>query len=62
MILKELVGHTVTVTLCAAIPVSVKARLKECDATFIRLDQGNAKPDLFVPLTSILHIAAVQSA
>ena len=60
MILKACVGQTVNVTLRSTMPVRIKGTLKEFDEIAICLDQGAGKPDLFVPLTSVLHIEPVQ--
>ena len=60
MVLKAGIGQTVNVTLRSTMPLRINGTLKEFDEIAICFDQGAGKPDLFVPLTSVLHIEPVQ--
>ncbi len=61
MIVKQLVGQLINVTLKSATPLTIKGTLTECDELAICVDQANGKPNLFIPLTAILHIEPVQA-
>jgi hypothetical protein len=60
MIMKQLTGQLVNVTLRDMMPTKIKGTLKECDEITICIDRGDGKPNLHVPLTSILHVESVQ--
>lgn len=52
-------GRSVVVTIRSTMPVRITGVLKTCDGTFVILDQRNSKPDLIVPITSVLHIEPI---
>ena len=60
MILRQLTGKEVVVTLGFASPIRVKGVYVDSDDSIIQLEQGGGKPDIFVPLNAILHIEPVQ--
>lgn len=49
-------GQSVTVALRDTMPSRIKGLLKECDGTVAVLQRDDNKPDLIIPLTSILYI------
>lgn len=59
MILKQLIGQTIKITYRDGYE-KIQGVLKECDEIFVVIDQGADKADVFIPLTSILHLQPIQ--
>ena len=60
MIIKQLTGRLIHVTY-RDVMVKVTGKLLECDEYFVCIDLGDNKPNVFIPLTSILHLEPVNA-
>lgn len=59
MILERLIGQTIKITYRDGYE-KIQGTLKGCDELFVVIDQGRDKADVFIPLTSILHLQPIQ--
>lgn len=54
--IQDYLGQNVVLTLNSAVPTRIPGVLKACDHSFIVLEQPDGKPELIVPINSVLHI------
>lgn len=59
MVVQQLIGHKVTLAYRDGY-TSIVGTLRECDGLFVVIDQGEDTPDVFIPLTSILHLRPIR--
>lgn len=59
MILEQLIGQTIRISYRDGYE-KIQGTLKVCDELFVVIEQGGDKADVFIPLTSILHLQPIQ--